>query len=129
MLLFDPTFIMTILAIVLWLIAPKAATMIIKGYDDHSTTTISLSNAHIESLIFLAVGLILVTSSVPSIFGTLAFTATLDQQMMDTSMKAQLTSGSTSTFVREGITLFIGVFLIVFAQRLGTLFKSAFSKE
>lgn len=49
--------------------------------------------------------------------------------MLDATMRAQITASSNSRFISEGITLLIGIFFIVFAQKLGTLFKNILTRE
>lgn len=76
--LLNPSFVMAVLAVILWLVAPRIAKEIIKEHDDISISATSELIPHIEALIFLSLGLILVTSSFPSLMGGVTFIFTVD---------------------------------------------------
>lgn len=119
----SPATLMWITAIVLWILAPKISTLLIRNNSKSTTSSqISVSN-NLEKLIFLVIGLILIVESLPVLTNLISYNNIVDKNILDASQLEHMRAYTMSGVIEYVVRFAIGVIFVVWASTLGNYFK------
>ena len=107
-----------VVSTILWFSAPRLLKIMVKDTTSTSKQAESLTSYQVEALIFLPIGVILVTVSIPALANMVAYNIAIDTLSTDATTKAQIIASSKGFTTRYIAKLLVGIFLIFYSHKL-----------
>jgi uncharacterized membrane protein len=110
-----------VISAILWFFAPSLSKVMVKDSTVAPKNPQGLEDRQVESLIFSTIGLILVVVSIPALANMVAYNTTIGTYEVDAATKAQMVASSQGFTTKYIVRIILGVFLILFSEKLCSL--------
>jgi hypothetical protein len=118
-----PQVLLVIFSIALWFLSNPLATYLSKGFKETDEPIAPINNYSLECIIISAIGLYVMVSAVPSLFGMISYNVSMNFLPSNVS-KAEALVSILSRFFMHLTKFILGIVLIVFSKRITDLFRN-----
>jgi hypothetical protein len=107
-----------VISAVLWFAAPRLSSIIVRDITGTTESIESITDNHLEALIFSGIGLVLVATSIPAIANMIAYNSAIETLNPDAATKVQMIASSKGFTAKYIAKIACGLFLLVFSEKL-----------